>query len=307
MKVRFSILMPVYNREKYVRQAVESVLAQTFTDFELIATDDGSTDGSAEVLKSFGTRIKFMQQRNQGPEVARNKSAAVARGEYLWLLDSDDFLFPHALATYDRVIQAFDSPPLVIGAEFHYQDGQAIPPEVFAPSPAVVMKLEDYLSKRGPLTGTCSTLAIRKSAFDEVGGMRNSTPQTWHDDDMNLLLRLGTHSPCIAILKPALLAYRLHGDNSIKGLQAIADGILRVASAERQGEYPGGRQRRCDRYAIIGGRASTWAVRYCWPKGQRKVALRLLLGTAPMVFAAVIKRSLRVFRKAARLLVIPEQ
>ncbi len=307
MKVRFSILMPVYNREKYVRQAIDSVLAQTFTDFELIAIDDGSTDVSADVLKSYGARIKFMQQRNQGPEVARNKSAAVAKEEYLWLLDCDDFLFPHALATYDRVIRAFDTPPLVIGAEFHYQDGQAIPPEVSEPSPAVVVKLEDYLSKRGPLTGTCSTLVIRKSVFDEVGGMRNSTPQTWHDDDLNLLLKLGTHSPCIAIRKPASLAYRLHGENSIKGLQAIADGILRVASAERQGEYPGGRRRRWDRYAIIGGRAPTWALNYCWRGGQRKVALRLLLGTAPMVFAAVIKRSFRVFRKADRLVVIPEQ
>ena len=81
MTVRFSILMPVYNREKYVRQAVESVLSQTSTDFEVFAIDDGSTDGSAEILKSFGTRIKLIQQRNQGPEVARNAGAAMAQGE----------------------------------------------------------------------------------------------------------------------------------------------------------------------------------------------------------------------------------
>src|ERR1700694_305757 len=90
MKVRFSILMPVYNREKYVRQAVESILSQTFTNFEVFAIDDGSTDGSAEILKSFGNRIKLIQQYNQGPEVARNAGAALAQGEYLAFLDSGD-------------------------------------------------------------------------------------------------------------------------------------------------------------------------------------------------------------------------
>ncbi len=279
--VRFSILMPVYNREKYVRQAVDSVLGQTFTDYEMFAIDDGSTDGSAELLKSYGSRIKFIQQRNQGPEVARNKAAASAQGEYLLLLDSDDFFFPHAFATYDRVIRAFDSPPLVLGAEIYYRDGQIVPPKAIVPSPVEVIKLKDYLSKRVSLTSQCSQLVIRKSAFDKVGGMRNSTPQNWHNDDMNLLLRLGTESPCIVIRKPSSFAYRLHSENSVKNVKS-------------------------ERYAIIGGRASTWALRYCWRGGQKKLALRLLLKTAPMVFAALWNKALRYFSKPAAPVVLPE-
>ena len=111
MKFRFSVVMPVYNRAKYLRQAIDSVLSQTFTDYELIAVDDGSTDDSPEILKSYGNRITVVRQPNQGPEVARNTGAALAQGEYLAFLDSDDIFSPHVLETYDRIIRAFDSPP----------------------------------------------------------------------------------------------------------------------------------------------------------------------------------------------------
>src|ERR1700674_5757407 len=109
------ILMPVPNHQTYVGQAIDSVLAQTFKDYELFAIDDGSTDLSAAVLASYGTRITFLQQSNQGPEVARNKAAALARGEYLVIFDSDDYLFPFALETLDKVISSFGSPTLIMG------------------------------------------------------------------------------------------------------------------------------------------------------------------------------------------------
>ncbi len=78
MGCRFSILIPTYNREKHIREAVESILAQTFTDYELLVIDDGSTDGTGEALKSYGARIRVLNQENQGPEVARNKAAQLA-------------------------------------------------------------------------------------------------------------------------------------------------------------------------------------------------------------------------------------
>src|SRR4029077_132298 len=135
----------VYNREMYVRQAIDSVLSQTFTDYELFAIDDGSTDGSAEVLRSYGSRIRFLQQRNQGPEVARNAAAALAQGEYLVFLDSDDFFFPQALAIYDRIIRTFDSPPLIIGSDIFFRDGQILPAEALLSCPVEVLKYQDFL------------------------------------------------------------------------------------------------------------------------------------------------------------------
>lgn len=306
MNVRFSILMPVYNREKYVRQAIESILSQTFTDFELFAIDDGSTDGSAEILKSFGNRIKFIQQRNQGPEVARMAGAALAQGEYLVLMDSDDFLFPSAFAIYDRLIRTFNSPPLIMGSDIFYRDGQAMPESALLSFPVEVIKFRDYISKTIPLTTPNSKIVIKKSVFDEVGGLRNSTPRTFHNDDLNILLKIGTYEPCIVVQKPYTVAYRMHEGNSIKNIRLIAEGVLLLARAERQGEYPGGSKRRWDRYAVIGGRASTWALRYCWRGKQRKLALRLLYETAPMVFAALCSKSFRYFRKPSAPIVLPE-
>src|SRR5277367_6182950 len=90
MKARFSVLVPAYNMEKLIGATIDSVLSQSFADYELIVIDDGSTDKTRDVLEGYGTRIKVIYQANQGPEAARSQGSAVARGEYLVLLDHDD-------------------------------------------------------------------------------------------------------------------------------------------------------------------------------------------------------------------------
>src|ERR1700720_3756179 len=164
VKHRFSVLMPVYNREKYVGQAIDSVLAQTFKDYEIFAIDDGSTDLSAAVLVSYGTRIKLLQQPNQGPEVARNKAAALAQGEYLVFFDSDDYLFPFALETLDKVISSFGMPTLLMGSMERFQEGEENPPEAPTDRTIRVIKYPDYLSKTRPV-GTMG-IVVRKSECD---------------------------------------------------------------------------------------------------------------------------------------------
>ncbi len=91
--VKVSIVMPVYNTAPYLRQCLDSVLAQTLEEFELICVDDGSTDGSVEILEEYAAndkRIKILQQKNQYAGVARNNGLKIARGEYIIFLDSDD-------------------------------------------------------------------------------------------------------------------------------------------------------------------------------------------------------------------------
>jgi GT2 family glycosyltransferase len=306
MKVRFSIVIPVYNRAKFLRQAIDSCLSQTFTGYEVIAIDDGSTDESAEILSSYGSRIRVIRQENQGPEIARNAGVAAAQGEYIAFLDSDDFFFPHALECYERVIQMFDAPPLIVGAERYFREGQAVPNVSSDPGPLEVISYKDYLSKTQSVLCCQSILAMRKSVFDEVGGHRGKESETWYGETFDLLLKAGTHGPCIFIQKPATFAYRVHESNSIRNVQSHAKGMLYLARLERQGRYPGGSQRRWDRYAIIGGVAASWALRYCWRGKQRKLALKLLLGTAPMVLAAAWKKMLRRFHKQPKRIVVPE-
>jgi GT2 family glycosyltransferase len=294
MSVRFSILLAVYNRENYVRQAVDSVLNQTFRDFELLAVDDGSTDKSAEILKSYGSKLKLIQQRNQGPESARNAAAAVAQGQYLVYLDSDDFLLPFALETYDKVIRGTDSPPLLQGSVFFFQDG-ASQPQGSPADPIQIYKFKNYAAKTIPLSSNATV--IRKSAFDAVGGgRRDTTAQTFHAEDTYLQLKLGQYSPFIVIKQPATLAYRLHGENITKNREALAKGLLRIIHLDRRGQFG---KPSWNRSATLGGRALAFAYRDCWRNGDRKLALRLVLGAGLMGPISLTSRICRRFQKPA--------
>ena len=188
--VRFSVLIPAYNREKLVAQAVDSVLSQRFAGCEVIVVDDGSTDNTLQVLESYGSRIRVLRQSNRGPEVARNAAAEVARGEYLVLLDSDDLLLPDALMTYERVIRHFDSPPVIIGAMTNFSDREPVSAKSETALQAKVLKFQDYLSKTVKLGISSSRIVVKKSVFHEVGGLRNTTAKTFHLDSLNLILRL---------------------------------------------------------------------------------------------------------------------
>ncbi|AMB99870.1 hypothetical protein AWM75_07775 [Aerococcus urinaehominis] len=89
--MKVSIIMPVYNKEKFIEKSINSVLNQNFEDFELIIIDDGSTDSSKKIIEQFiDSRIKYIYQKNQGVSVARNKGIEVSKGEYISFIDADD-------------------------------------------------------------------------------------------------------------------------------------------------------------------------------------------------------------------------
>jgi Glycosyltransferases involved in cell wall biogenesis len=131
MNRRFSILITTYNREKYLKETIDSVLSQTFTDYETIIIDDGSTDRTAELVKSYEVRIKSIFQSNQGPEVAHNKGFYEANREYIAFLDDDDLFLPWTLATYNRIIREFDSPPLILGSMVYLNPEQELQTNAF--------------------------------------------------------------------------------------------------------------------------------------------------------------------------------
>ncbi len=307
MSVRFSVLVPTYNIEKYIRQTIDSLLAQVFTDFEIIVVDDGSTDRTPQILESYGPRIKVFRQPNSGAEAARNKAASLANGEYLAMMDHDDILLPCALAIYDRTIRTFDSPALIIGAMTQFQDEEPVPASAQASAQVKLLKFADYLSKDVQVGVTNSRIVIRKSIFDEIGGYGNRGEPAFPSDDFNLIFKAGTHGPCIVIREPDTIARRMHETNFVRDVGAVVDGTLGLVRLDRQGRYPGGKRHRMGRHAVIGGFALVWAINYCWRGKQRRHALRLLLGTAPMVAVAVWKRFLRSFRKPTPLIVLPEE
>lgn len=114
--MKFSVIVPVYNVERYLRECLDSLIAQTFADWEAICVDDGSTDGSAAILDEYAardSRIKVLRQENSGVSAARNRGLEVAKGEYLWFVDGDDIVAPDALQTIASAVDEFNSPDIV--------------------------------------------------------------------------------------------------------------------------------------------------------------------------------------------------
>lgn len=103
--MEYSIIVPVYNVEKYIHRCIDSILNQTFQDFELILIDDGSPDNSGEICDEYAkkdTRIKVIHQKNAGVSSARNKGIEIAKGEYLVFVDSDDEVLPDYIESMNR-------------------------------------------------------------------------------------------------------------------------------------------------------------------------------------------------------------
>jgi glycosyltransferase involved in cell wall biosynthesis len=102
-----TVIIPTFNRARYLTEAIQSVLGQTFPDYELIVVDDGSTDGTAAVLEGFGdSRLRVLRQENHGISAAMNAGLRAAQGEYIARLDSDDVWFPNLLAYETRVLDS---------------------------------------------------------------------------------------------------------------------------------------------------------------------------------------------------------
>src|SRR5262245_24449723 len=125
---KVTVVIPVYNRERYVAAAIESILAQTFPDFELLVIDDGSADRSREVIRSYrDPRLHLVcNETNLGIPKTRNRGLQLAQGEYLAFLDSDDWAYPERLA---KQVAFLDSRPdyAAVGAWIMWMDEEGRP------------------------------------------------------------------------------------------------------------------------------------------------------------------------------------
>ena len=302
---RFSVLIPTYNRRQLLAQAIDSVLAQTFPDYEIIVIDDGSIDGTVTMLQSYGSHIRVLSQENRGGQVARSQGAAIAAGDYLVLLDDDDVLYPDALAIYDRIIRAEEAPPLIVGAMSYFRDGETPTANPAGDEGIMFLRFRDYLSKDVGFGKSNSRIVVKRSMAEATGALR-AVPPPFPCDDINLLLLMGTKGPFVFIQRPYTVAYREHDSNTLKRVDYIVEGCLKLARFERHGKYPGGRSRRFNRYACIGGGCSVFTYR-ALKQGRLQLASKLLLRTAPMIAAAVINKLGRYFRKPTPLNRLPAQ
>jgi len=128
--MKFSVIVPVYNRAHCVAKTIESVIAQSYSDWELIAVDDGSTDNSLELLKELADReprIKVIHQENKGVSAARNAGIEASTGEYILFLDSDDYMVPEAMKLLADSIVQYAEPDIICGGFRESSGGEWLP------------------------------------------------------------------------------------------------------------------------------------------------------------------------------------
>ncbi|MBN2180330.1 MAG: glycosyltransferase [Sedimentisphaerales bacterium] len=117
-KYKVSICIPTYNRKEYLRETIDSILSQTYKDFEIVIVDDGSTDGTENILKNLDVPVTYYWQENSGDAAARNKLIELAQGRYISFIDSDDLLIPDAIERMVEVMDAEGGNVIVYGSYF---------------------------------------------------------------------------------------------------------------------------------------------------------------------------------------------
>jgi glycosyltransferase involved in cell wall biosynthesis len=243
----FSVIIPTYNRRDLLIRTLASVWVQRFTDFEVIVVDDGSTDGTADALRSQSGRLTLLEQANRGPGAARNVGAQRARGDYLAFLDSDDLWFPWTLATFAQVIRDHDA-PAVLAARL-VEIGTGADPVDARDEAVQAERFADYLaaSRTGYAVGA-GTAVLRRDEFMKTGGF---TDRRINCEDHDLILRMGTACGFAQVIRPVTLGWRRHRDGATMDLARSVAGNRYLIEQERRGAYPGGPARAAERRRIV--------------------------------------------------------
>ncbi len=228
--------MCLYNGEEYLAETVKSALAQTFTDFELIAVDDGSTDGSVKVLEGFtDARIRLVRQRNQGTAGAIQTGLREARGELIAFLDQDDIWEPESLATQVEFLRTHPEIDLsfswfrIIDANGH---DMGVRSARYEGTIGFRELLQDFV------IGGNSNVVARRKAIDDAGGV-DTELRIFFNMDMALRISLLRRENNVSALPRDLMRYRRHPSQLSKKVDGLkAEWLVALAKLERLAPEP---------------------------------------------------------------------
>lgn len=209
-----SVIIPSYNCEHYIAQTIESVLNQTFKDIELIVVDDGSTDSTREIVKSYGDPVRLITQQNARVCAARNRGISESKGKYICLMDHDDFWFPYKLEEQIKTLEKHGETGVVFAPFIRWHsdaDGRFPEPATLTPPENVGGTDREYsgwiyhhlLLDCVMLT---SSAMFRKEVFEKCGAFDVSLP---YSEDWDLWIRITREFQFIKLKRPNTL-YRQH-------------------------------------------------------------------------------------------------
>jgi glycosyltransferase involved in cell wall biosynthesis len=243
--MEFSTIIPTYNRRELLRRTLQTVLSQNQAEPEIIVVDDGSTDGTVEMLGILAPRVQTFCQTNRGPGAARNLGLSHASGEYIAFLDSDDLWFPWTLATYRRVIEQHGRPAFIAGCPLRFTEVSQL--AAASPSEIRVESFPDYFASGDEWRWFgASSFVIRRDVLAAVGGFAVND-----GEDADLAMALGVAPGFVQIKSPATFGYQEHTGSLTGALNYRYRGACELIGRERGGKYPGGRNRQAGRRRIL--------------------------------------------------------
>lgn len=217
-----SCIVPVYNGERYLREALDSIFAQAYPNLEVIVVDDGSTDGTEKVVAAYGERIHALRQSNRGPAAARNLGLGAAKGEFVVFLDADDLWHPEKLM---RQMACFRNRPELDICVAHVEN-------FWIPELNEEAKRLQNRRIAKPVPGyVTGALLARKALFDTVGHFNTDLK---HGDAQEWFIRAAEQRAVMELLPDVLLYRRLHFSNISRAVNDCFDDHLRIIKASLQ-------------------------------------------------------------------------
>jgi glycosyltransferase involved in cell wall biosynthesis len=208
----FSIIIPTYNRAHLLPRCLDSVLAQSLADFEVIVADDGSTDGTRTLVAEYAERdprVRYAYQDNRGAGDARNLGASLAAGQWLTFLDSDDEVLPAWLTSFAAEIDGQNPAVVCCGCEFVDEDGRQHHTRLPVEPAGVPVHQWGFF-----FTGT---FAIRRELFQRLGGYASGLPANQHSElRLRLLPLCDREGLCVACVQQPLVRRYTHGGPNIR-------------------------------------------------------------------------------------------
>lgn len=214
-----TIVVPIFNVEEYLQRCLKSIQSQTYTDFEVIMVDDGSTDGSSEIARNYSTkdkRFRYVYQQNNGQGSARNRGIRMANGDFLCFVDSDDFVHNQYLELLYKTAQENGAQIASCGVERVFEDGRIVDYKITNQSGTSVIKdIEKYL-----LTASFSVCnkIFRKELFDNL-----EFPEQMKFEDFALMPRVYERAKCIASITDKLYYYSYRPNSTTTGTKINLD------------------------------------------------------------------------------------